>query len=221
MIDNIKGAIFDLDGTLIDSLALWDVIWSEMGKRYLNNSLFSPSPEVDKAVRTMTFKEALEFISKTFNIEEKPEILLKSASEAVANFYLCEVKLKKGVVEFLEELHSRGVIMCIASATDKSLIEMVIKRFDIGKYFSHILSCADIGKGKDSPDIYLCALESLGTKKEETYVFEDSHVAILTAHNVGLKTVGIYDRYNYGQEEIKKIADEYVSQNQTLMNLNL
>ena len=89
----------------------------------------------------------------------------------------------------------------------------------IGAYFTDILSCAKIGKGKDQPDIYLAAMECLGTTKEETCVFEDSAVAIATAHKLGLKTVAIYDRYNYGQEEMRATADAYIADGETLMRL--
>lgn len=75
------------------------------------------------------------------------------------------------------------------------------------KYFPNILSCAEIGKGKDKPDIYLKAIANLGTRIEETCIFEDLHIAIKTANKIGAKTVGVYDKYNYGQEEMKKIAD--------------
>ena len=82
-----------------------------------------------------------------------------------------------------------------------------------------ILSCDEVGKGKDKPDIYLLALEKLGTKFEETWVFEDSHVAVNTAHNIGLKTVGIYDKYNFGHEEIKRISDIYIDDGETMRKL--
>ena len=109
--------------------------------------------------------------------------------------------------------------MCIASATDISLIKLAVEHLKIGKYFVKILSCAEIGKCKDQPDIYLKALETLGTSIEETYIFEDSHIAIDTAYKIGMKTVGIYDKYNYGQEEMKKIATVYIAEDETLKKL--
>ena len=106
--------------------------------------------------------------------------------------------------------------MCIASGSFSEFVNIVIKRLGIDKYFSGVFSCADTGKGKDEPDVYLEALEHLGTKKEDTWVFEDSHVAIVTANKAGFKTVGIYDKCNYGFDEIKKIATECVLENETL-----
>ena len=123
----------------------------------------------------------------------------------MTDFYKNEVELKKGVLEFLEYCSEKGIKMCVASATDVKLFKIAIERCGIGKYFTDILSCAELGKGKDQPDIYLKALETLGTSIEEACVFEDSHVAVETAAKIGIKTVGIYDKYNYGQEEMKKI----------------
>ena len=135
------------------------------------------------------------------------------------DFYSKEVELKDGVVEFLEYCYNNGIKMCIASATDKELIKIAIKHCNIEKYFKDIFSCAEIGSGKDKPDIYIKAQECLGTKTEETCIFEDSHIAINTADKLGMKTVGIYDKYNYGQEEMKKIATVYIARCDTLKKL--
>ena len=89
----------------------------------------------------------------------------------------------------------------------------------IEKYFESIISCAEIGKGKDKPDVYLKALETLGTKTDETCIFEDSHIAIETADKLGIKTVGIFDKYNYDQDKIKNIASVYIADGETLKKL--
>ena len=219
MISKIKGAIFDMDGTLIDSLMLWDVIWDCFGKKYLDGQKFCPTPEDVKAVRTMTLSDAMKYLYSIYKIGNDGDDLLQTAVSIIGDFYANEVKLKKGVAEFLEYCNEKGIKMCIASATDKKLVEVAIRHCGIEKYFVKLFSCAEIGKGKDQPDIYLMAMDFLGTSKEETCVFEDSHVAIMTAHKAGLKTVGIYDRFNYGQEEMQKIATEYVADGETLEKL--
>ena len=109
--------------------------------------------------------------------------------------------------------------MCIASATAPTLLEAALKNLDLEKYFLKIFSCGAIGKGKDQPDVFLQAAEFLGTAVEETWVFEDSLVAIETAVKVGFPTVGIYDRYNFGQEKIRRIANEYIADGETLLKL--
>jgi len=218
MINQIKGAIFDMDGTLIDSLMLWDIIWEAFGKKYGVDN-FRPSDEADKAIRTMTLKDGMKMIYDQYGIGESGEELLEEANRIIREFYCEKVQLKAGVRDFLDNCRSRGIKMCIASATGPKLLQCAIDHCEIGSYFSGILSCAKIGKGKDQPDIYLAAMEQLGTTKEDTCVFEDSAVAIDTAHKMGLKTVAIYDKFNYGQEQMKQTADAYIAEGETLMRL--
>ena len=219
MINKIKGAIFDMDGTLIDSLMIWDVIWERFGEKFLSGKKLEIREEDDKAVRTMTLKDAMCHIHSVYNVGKSGEELLDYTNEIMIDFYANEVKTKEGVIEFLEYLYEKGVKMCIASATDIKLIDIAIEHCKLGKYFREIFSCAKIGKGKDRPDIYLMARDFLGTKTEETCVFEDSHIAVLTASKIGMKTVGIYDKNNYGAEEIEKIATEYIGEGESLLKL--
>ena len=109
--------------------------------------------------------------------------------------------------------------MCLATATATELLNIAIKRCDVGKYFLHIFSCGDIGKGKDDPEIFMLAKDFMGEKTEETWVFEDSLVAIETVTKIGMPTVGIYDRYNFGQDRIKSLATIYVDDGETLLKV--
>lgn len=216
---NIKAAIFDMDGTLVDSLMLWDILWSTLGEKYLYNKDFTPTIEDDKKVRTLTLDGAMELIHKNYRIGKSGEELLTLANDIIGDFYTNKVKLKDGVLEFLEYCHKKGVKMCIASATAPELLNTAIKHCKIERFFSEIFSCATLGKGKDKPDIYLLAKKFLGEKTEDTWVFEDSLTAIETAVKIGMPTVGIYDRYNFGQERIEKIATEYIADGETLLKL--
>jgi len=216
---NIKAAIFDLDGTLVDSLMLWDVLWSTFGVRYLNNKNFTPSADDDKRVRTITLKDAMKLIHDNYKIGESGEELLAEANRIMNDFYASSVELKEGVREFLEHCKNNGTKMCIASATAPELIEVALKHCDIEKYFLKVFSCGAIGKGKDEPDVFLHAVDFLNTDYSETWVFEDSLTAIETATKIGMPTVGIYDKYNYGQEKIKELATEYINSTETLSKL--
>ena len=219
MLENIKGAIFDMDGTLVDSLMLWNVVWDKFGSLFCETGKFRPSAEDDKAVRTMTLKDAMDYIHGRYSLGKSGAELLEITNGIILEFYSNEVELKAGVIEFLEYCHNRGIKMCIASATDIKFIRLAAKHCNIEKYFPDILSCAQLGKGKEEPDIYLKAMECLGTSAEETCIFEDSHIALCTAAELGIKTVGIYDKYNFGQEEIKKIATVYIDEGETLEKL--
>lgn len=215
----IKSAIFDMDGTLVDSLMVWDALWQKFGDKYLGGRPFAPTPEDDKAIRTLPLKNAMELVHTNYNIGKSGQELLDETNEMMVDFYSNTVQLKNGVKEFLENLYNKGVKMCIASATAPNLVKIAMEHCELNKYFPKVFSCGDLGLGKDKPDIYLLAQQYLGTEISETWVFEDSFVAIKTAHDIGMNTVGIYDKFNPYQEEIKKIANHYIADGETLLKL--
>ncbi|MBQ3057496.1 MAG: HAD family phosphatase [Clostridia bacterium] len=216
---NIKAAIFDMDGTLVDSLMLWNVLWARFGEKYLNNKAFTPSIEDDKKVRTLTLKDAMILIHNNYKLGVDGKELLDLANKIMADFYSTKVELKYGVLEFLEHCRKNNVKMCVATATAPELVYLAIKHCGIEKYFLKIFSCKTLGKGKEHPDIFLCAADFLGETLEETWVFEDSLVAIETAAKIGMHTVGIYDKLNFGQEKIEKIATKYIGKDKSLLEL--
>lgn len=216
---NIKAAIFDMDGTLVDSLMVWDVLWSAFGEKYLGDNSFRPSADDDKRVRTLTLSDAMDLIHENYSLGKNGKELLDFTNNLMVDFYSNTVELKDGVKEFLEHLHKNGTKMCIASATAPDLIKIALKHCDIQKYFLKIFSCGELKAGKDKPDIFLLAKDFLGEENDDTWVFEDSLVAIETAAKIGLKTVGIYDRYNYGQEQIKSLAAKYIAEGEMLTKL--
>ncbi len=214
----IKGAIFDMDGTIVDSLGFWNYFWELFGKKYYNCDNFRPREEDDREIRTMLLKDAAIMICQRYPINESHDELLKYINDLIRDFY-STVSLKKDMREFLDFLSKNGVRMCIASATEKSLIELAVDHCGIAEYFDGIISCADVGKGKDCPDVFNAALDFLGTPKGETWIFEDSLLAVKTATKVGFKTVGIYDDNNYCQDELSEISTHYIGKNDTILRL--
>ena len=215
----LKAAIFDMDGTLVNSLLLWDVFWAEFGRRFGRGSDFRPTREDDKAVRTMTVADALNMVHEKYALGDSGETLLRIANATMVDFYAHRVELKPGVREFLDALQAQGVKMCVASATAPDLIDLAMDHCGLRPYFSRVFSCTEVGKGKDAPDIFLLAQKWLGESIEDTCVFEDSLLAIETAKKTGMQTVAIYDQYNFGQERMREIADHYIAKDETLMKL--
>ena len=207
----IKGAIFDMDGTVIDSLWVWDYLWEELGKKYLKKEGFRPLVEDDRAVRTMILKDAMTLIADNYSLGE-PLDVLDTTEKIIVDFYSEKVLPKKDCVEYLEMLKAKGIKMCVASATAKELLAIAIAKCDLGKYFEAVVSCADVGKSKDSPEVFFEALKVLGTSLEETAVFEDSAVAAETAKKAGFFVVGVYDQNNFGHEKLIANSDRYISQ---------
>ena len=214
-----KAAIFDMDGTLVDSLMWWDILWSKLGKTFLSDADFHPAPEDDRAVRTLTLADAMERVHKKYNMGKSGEELLDFANRMIEDFYKTDVKPKAGVIEFLETLKAENVKMCVATATAPDLVKIALEYTGVGKYFTKVFSCGEIGKGKEEPDVFLLAGEFLGENPCDTWVFEDSLVAIKTATKIGMNTVGIYDKYNFGQDEIKQTATHYIADGETLLKL--
>jgi HAD superfamily hydrolase (TIGR01509 family) len=125
--------------------------------------------------------------------------------------YRTKVTLKSGVAEFLEKLKSQGVKMCVATVTDRFVVEEVLEKLGVRKYFSEIFTCSEVGANKETPDIYNKALEHLKTEKSETVVFEDAFYALMTAKNDGFRVAGVFDKHEKNQVQIKANADYYVS----------
>ena len=216
---NIKAAIFDVDGTLVDSLMLWDILWKHFGKKYCGGNVYHPSEADDRAIRTLPLKDAMALLHAHDGIGESGEMLLEETNNVFMDFYQNRVELKPGVKEFLEKCKEKQVKMCIASATAPKLLEAALSHCGIRDCFLQLFSCGSIGKGKDQPDIFLMAQKYLSVPTEEIWVFEDSLTALQTARGIGMKTVGIYDRHNGGQEEIQKIADRYIGPGETMMKM--
>ena len=214
----IQAAIFDMDGTLVDSLMLWDVLTEAYEKAYPDKIGTVISEEDNRLMRVLPLPESMAMLHEHYGLGESAEELLKLTQAVFLDFYSNRVQLKDGVREFLDALRNRGVKMCIASATPLPLVMASLDHCGIRDYFVDVLSCGEIGKGKDVPDIYLLAKERLGNLPD-TWIFEDAFVAVSTAVDAGFPTVAIYDRYNPYQDKIQAMADYYVAPDETLLKL--
>lgn len=215
----IKFAIFDLDGTLVDTLFLWDDIWSEIGKRYKNDPAFRPTAEEDLSFRTQSLSETMEFIHNRYHMGKSGKELLDFTNSLIFDFYANSVQLKPGVREFLDHCYHSGTKMCVASASAQELIDLALTHCGVKDYFVETMSCDAVGKGKDHPDIYLKAQEILRASAEEIWIFEDSITALQTAQKLGMPRVGIYDRCNDDQETVKACSTVYVGEGETMEKL--
>ena len=214
----IQAAIFDMDGTLVDSLMLWDVLTEAYEKAYPDKIGTVISEEDNRLMRVLPLPESMAMLHDHYGLGESAEELLKLTQAVFLDFYSNRVQLKDGVREFLDALRSRGVKMCIASATPLPLVMASLDHCGIRNYFVDVLSCGEIGKGKDVPDIYLLAKERLGNLPD-TWIFEDAFVAVSTAVAAGFPTVAVYDQYNPYQDKIEAMADYYVAPGETLLKL--
>lgn len=205
-IANLEGAIFDFDGTLFDSMYLWDNV--------VNDSLLAlgiePPTDHRSKLRNLSVFQAAVYTVERFNLNMTPEEYVNMINKMVEQYYSCEVLPKKGVPDFLKKLKDNGVKICIATATDRHHIENALNRCKLRHLISEIFTCSSVGAGKDNPKIFETALTFLNTDKEKTFVFEDSLYALKTAKAAGFKTVGIFDFSEKNQQELKSTADFYI-----------
>lgn len=214
----IKGAIFDMDGTLVDSLSFWPITWKKIGKKYLGIDGYSPDPELAKTVQTMLLCDVAVYLNNECGLGADTEEFKNYICEQLADHYRSVATLKPGAIELLEHLKSNGVKLCLATATQSEYARIAYTTLGLDKYLPHFISCTDIGKGKDQPDIYLKGMELLGTTPDQTYIFEDSFVALRTASALGVHPIGIYDKYNYNKN-LEGISEIYIGPDRDLSDL--
>lgn len=199
----IDGAIFDLDGTLLDSMFIWDTI----GEDYLLSRKIKPRENLNQTFKNMSLYQAACYYQREYGLKDSTDEIIDGVNRMIEQLYVEVVQPKPGVPEFLAALSRRGVKMCIATATDRHLVEASLSRCGLRGYFSEILTCSSVGKGKDQADIYWAALAHLGTAIESTWVFEDALYAVMTAKKAGFHVAGVYDKAEADWAAVRKTAD--------------
>jgi len=204
----IDGAIFDLDGTLLDSMFIWDTI----GEDYLRSLGIQPREDLSQTFKTMSLLQAAKHYQREYGVTHNIEEIMHGVNGMIENYYFNDVKTKDGVRDMLEKLKRDVVKMCVATATDLHLAKAALERNGILGYFSKIFTCTEVGSGKDTPEIYNRALAHLGTPKQRTVVFEDALYAVKTAKEAGFFVAGVYDRSEAAQSaEIQERSDIYIN----------
>ena len=209
-----KYCIFDMDGTLVDSMGHWKNLEREF---LLSKQVDEDVDEVLKVIQHMTIPAAMEYFIGRFGFEGTVESLTEEFNALMAAHYASDVEVKPGVPAYLEKLRENGVKMCIASATSVPLVTICLERLGLAQYFEFLLSCVDVIASKDKPDVFLEAARRLGGTPAETAVFEDSLVASTTAKAAGFYVVGIYDKYSaHNWPAIQELADELIEDWETV-----
>lgn len=204
----IKGAIFDLDGTLLDSMGFWD----NVGENFLVSQGRQPREDFREKYYVLSPRETAEMLIDEYGVPGTPDEIIDRMNAAAEVFYTNHVQPKPHAIELLEKLKSAEIKMALATATDRHLVEIAVNRLDIKKYFEGIVTCGEVGESKTKPDVYLKALSYIGSEIGDTALFEDAVVAAHTAKDAGFYTVGIYDdTCAENEEEMRSFCDEYLT----------
>jgi HAD superfamily hydrolase (TIGR01509 family) len=204
----LKSVIFDLDGTILDSMP----VWHQADRIFLSENGIDAPADISETVKKLSIEEASAYFIQRFNLKHSHQYIINRIEQIVKEEYEFHIPLKPYTNEFLNFLDNAGIPYCIATSTYLSLAYSALNRLEIYDRFKFILTCSEIGEGKTSPLIYQKSAEMLGTLPHETAVFEDSLHCIETAANAGFYTVGVYDASSdMDSDKIKSLSSAYIS----------
>ena len=205
MLEGIKGIIFDLDGTMVDSMWMWRGIDEEfMAKRGL-----AMTDGLELAIEGMSFRETAEYFVRTFPLTESVEELMDIWVQMAIDKYEHEVPVKPGLMHFLQEMKARGIRMGIATSNARILLDAVANAHGFYGYMDGILTANEVKRGKPAPDVFLAVAEKIGIAPADCLVFEDIPQGIRAGLAAGMRVCGISDEYSKAQEAEKRSLAHY------------
>ena len=206
---DFTAAVFDLDGTLFDSMPFWN----ELDARFLKRRGVEPVPEdYLLAIAHLGAAETANYTIKRFGLDATPGELMTEWHNDAVRFYSEEVALKAGAADYLRFLKGRGVKLAVATASSRDIYMPALERCGIKELFSAYAEADECARKKGFPDVYELACSRMGASAAETVVFEDIYIAVKGAKAGGFRTVGVYDETSSRDEAlIRAEADEYIT----------
>lgn len=204
----MRYAIFDLDGTLTDSMGMWRGV----ANAYLIENGFPFQEDIVQLNNATWTKDFVQLAKERFDFDIDMDTFYKWTSDYAIKQYTNTIQLKPTAKTFLDKLLAQDVQMCLCSSTYKFMMLPALERLDLLKYFKFTCHCREFGKEKDCPDIFLHCMEQLGAKSpQEVVVFEDALYAATTAKNAGFYLVGIMDKTELKQDKLQRTVDQYIT----------
>ena len=205
MIKNIKACIFDLDGTLVDSM--W--MWPEIDKEYLGRFGIEYDDNLKNEIDGNSFHETAVYFKNKFGISDSIEKICKDWEDMAYDKYKYEVKEKRGCQKFLEQLKSKGIKMGIATSNKRSMVDVVLESLGMKNFFEVITTSDEVKKGKPAPDVYLTTAKLLNVEPKHCLVFEDVVAGIIAGKSAGMKVCAVEDDFTREVRQRKKELSDY------------
>ena len=203
----IRGAIFDLDGVLLDSMGIWE----DLGARYLRQLHITPEPGLNEVLFPMSMEQGAAYLKAHYPLQQSEAEICGGIAQMLKDYYVQEVPAKPGAAALLAALTARGVKLAAATSSPREHVTRALERLGLLGYFTRLFTTAEVGVSKHEPTIYLLAAEALHAAPAETLVFEDSLYALKTAKAAGFYTIGVYDADGEtDQAGLQMAADLYV-----------
>ncbi|KAB3525446.1 HAD family hydrolase [Alkaliphilus serpentinus] len=207
MFDHIDGVVFDLDGTLVDSMG----IWYEVDCEFLSKRGLAVPANINKLTEGNSFTETAILFKELFHLSETIEEIKKEWILMTLDYYQNKIPLKDGVLDLLEYLKENKIPMAIATSCSRALAQAVIRQHNLEEYFKAIVTSCEVAKGKPHPDVFLKALELMGVEGKNGLAFEDTVAGVEAAKAAGMRVVAVYDKHSEDYvDEIKEKADYFV-----------
>ena len=210
-----KAVIFDLDGTLVDSMWMWRSIDID----FLEGRGIPFPEDLQSKIEGMSFVETAEYFKRSFRLPDSVTELMDIWNEMAMDKYRFEVKLKPGVMKFLNYLKERKIKMGIATSNSRELLNGAMEQHHLDEYMDCMVTANEIKHGKPAPDVYLKAAEHLQVKPEQCLVFEDIVPGIVAGKRAGMEVCAVWDAYSVEQDVQKRTeSDYYIKSYEDLLN---
>lgn len=216
MLKGKKAVIFDMDGSLVDSM--W--ICTEVDRIYMEKYSLTEPETFHKDIEGMSYIETAQYFVDTFQtLRCTREEVMQEWRDMTVELYATKVFPKPGAVEFLDEMRRRGVLLGIATSNDRQIAQAALDAQGLSEYFSSVCTSSEVAAGKPAPDMYLKVAEDLGVAPADCLVFEDIPNGILAGKNAGMSVCAVDDDFSRRDEpEKKRLADYYIRNFYEIMN---
>ena len=208
MLNNIEGIIFDMDGTLVDSMWIWPAVDVDFFEKYD----LVPPEHFHEGMEGMSYSETAQYFLDAFpKLTQSRQEVMDEWTQMAYEKYMTQVPLKKGVLEFIEEMRRQGKKIGIATSKGRELVDGTLNALKIESLFDCVITACEVGVGKPAPDVYLKAASEIGIAPFRCLVFEDVPMGILAGKNAGMKVCAVEDDFSKAQREKKReLADYYI-----------